>query len=187
MRIWQHYAGFQLTYKDMIYCEIKFCGKKKHLIQWQQHKQHIDFIYCQVGNKNPQFLDHANTCTPTHSTQCMETTKARWPRSWHSALSSLYIDYIFMYSYFLGSPTGDSQNGASGVNFTEHGFLPDRGCSQPIFHRWSKQQSSERGSGDRCCADDSKIHRKNEKNKNTDRQWSTFNLCRCASAEAPSI
>lgn len=113
--------------------------------------------------KNPQFLDCTTTCISTHSTQYMETTKARWPRSWHSALSSLYRDYIFMYSYFLGSPTGDSQNGASGVNFTEHGFLPDRGCSQPIFHRWSKQQSSERGSGDRCSVEDSKIHRKKEK------------------------
>lgn len=28
MQIRQHHAGFQLTYKDMIYCEIKFCGKK---------------------------------------------------------------------------------------------------------------------------------------------------------------
>lgn len=64
-----------------------------------------------------------------------------------------------MYLYFLGSPTGDSQNGASGVNFTEHGFLPDRGCSQPIFHGWSKQESSQRGSGDRCSLEDSKIHR----------------------------
>lgn len=51
-----------------------------------------------------------------------------------------------MYFYFLGSPSGDSQNGASGVNFTEHVFLSDRGCSQPIFHGWSKQESSEQGS-----------------------------------------
>lgn len=81
-----------------------------------------------------------------------------------------------MYFYFLGSPTGDSQNGASSVNFTEHGFLPDRGCSQPIFHRWSKQESLERGSGDRCSLEDSKIHRKKKKEKaQTDRQWSTFN------------
>lgn len=65
-----------------------------------------------------------------------------------------------MYFYFLGSPTGGSQNGASGVNFTEHGFLSDRGCSQLIFHGWSKQESSERGSGDRCSLEDSKIHRK---------------------------
>lgn len=79
-----------------------------------------------------------------------------------------------MYFYFLGSPTGDSQNGSSGVNFTEHGFLSDRGCSQPIFHRWSKQESSERGSGDRCSL---KIQwskeRKKEKNSSS-RQWSAF-------------
>lgn len=66
----------------------------------------------------------------------------------------LYLDHIFMYFYFLGSPTGDSQNGASGVNFTEHDFLSDRGCSQPIFHGCSKQESSERGSGDRCSLED---------------------------------
>lgn len=72
----------------------------------------------------------------------------------------LYLDHIFMYFYFLGSPTGDSQNGVSGVDFTEHGFLSDRGCSQPIFHGWSKQEPSERGSRDRCSLEDSKIHKK---------------------------
>lgn len=111
--------------------------------------------------------------SPAHTLKYNGTTKGAWPRSWHSALSPLYLDDIFMYFYFLGSPTGDSQNGASSVNFTEHGFLPDRGCSQPIFHRWSKQESSERGSGDRCSLEDSKIHRK--KKAQTDRQWSTFN------------
>lgn len=85
----------------------------------------------------------------------------------------LYLDHIFMYFYFLGSPTGDSQNGVSGVDFTEHGFLSHRGCSQPIFHGWSKQQPSERGSGDRCSLEDSKIHKKKQK---THRQWSTFIL-----------
>lgn len=73
---------------------------------------------------------------------------------------------MFYFFIFLGSPTGDSQNGASGVNFTEHGFLPDRGCSQPIFHRWSKQESSGRGSGDRCSLEDSKIQRKKKQTDN---------------------
>lgn len=111
--------------------------------------------------KQSQLLTHR-----THKLTHNETTKGSWPRSWHSALSPLYLDYIFMYFYILGSPTGDSQNGASGVNFTEHGFLSDRGCSQPIFHGWSKQESLERGSGDRCSVEDSKIHR--EKKTPTD-------------------
>lgn len=50
--------------------------------------------------------------------------------------------------------------GLSGVNFTEHDFLSDRGCSQPIFHGCSKQESSEQGSGDRCSLEDSEIDRK---------------------------
>lgn len=112
-----------------------------------------------------------NRCTQTLY-ENNETTKGAWPGSWHSALSPLYLDYIFMYFYSLGSPTGDSQNGASGVNFAEHDFLSDRGCSQPIFHGWSKQESSERGSGDRCSVEDSKIHRKTKENPH--RQWSVF-------------
>lgn len=48
----------------------------------------------------------------------------------------------------------------SGVNFTEPGFLSDRGCSQPIFHGWSKQELGLRGSGDRCSLESPKICKK---------------------------
>lgn len=102
---------------------------------------------------------HAHKHTVIH-TEIQWDIKSCWPRSWHAALSLLYLDHIFMYFYFLGSPTGDSQNGVSGVNFTEHDFLLDGGCSQPIFHGCSKQESSERGSGDRCSLEDSEIDRK---------------------------
>lgn len=44
---------------------------------------------------------HAYTHSHTHKYN--GTTKGSWPGSWHSALSSLYLDYIFMYFYFLGS------------------------------------------------------------------------------------
>lgn len=131
------------------------------------HKQQKHLINCTT----PQFqqLRHTLKDTLIH-TQKQCDNKGRWPGSWHSALSSLYLDYIFMYFYFLGSPTGDSQNGSSGVNFTEHGFLSDRGCSQPIFHGWSKQKSSERGSGDRCSL---KIQWLKERKKKTELQTMT--------------
>lgn len=112
---------------------------------------------------------HAHKDKVIH-TEIQWDNKSCWPRSWHAALSLLYLDHIFMYFYFLGSPTGDSQNGASGVNFTEHDFLSDRGCSQPIFHGCSKQESSERGSGDRCSLED----RDWQKEKNNNRQWCAF-------------
>lgn len=129
------------------------------------HKQQKHLINCTT----PQFqqLRHTLKDTLIH-TQKQCDNKGRWPGSWHSALSSLYLDYIFMYFYFLGSPTGDSQNGSSGVNFTEHGFLSDRGCSQPIFHGWSKQKSSERGSGDRCSLKIQWLKERKKKNRATD-------------------
>lgn len=114
-------------------------------------------------------MQHAHN---THIfTRSNNTTRQQRRLTWVMTLCPLplYLDHIFMYFYFLGSPTGDSQNGVSGVDFTEHGFLSNRGCSQPIFHGWSKQEPSEWGSGDRCSLEDSKIHKKEtERKKNTD-------------------
>ncbi len=141
-----------------------------NVIYLLNHKQWIVFLL----NANVSAA-HTHMHTQTHSHKYNETTKGSWPGSWHSALLPLYLDYIFMYFYFLGSPTGDSQNGASGVNFTEHGFLSDRGCSQPIFHGWSKQESSERGSGNRCSVEDSKIH-KETKTPTDNSPHSSFDL-----------
>lgn len=122
---------------------------------------------------------HMNTKAQSFTQKHKETTKTVDPGHWHAALFPPYLDYIFMYFYFLGSPTGDSQNGTSGVNFTEHDFLSDRGCSQPIFHGWSKQESSEQGNGDRCSLEDSRIDRKTKKqNRKHNRQWFTF-ILRC--------
>lgn len=80
---------------------------------------------------------------------------------------SLYLDYIFMYFYFFRKSYRWSQNGQSGVNFTERGFLSFRGCSQPIFHGWSKQEWSQQGSRDRCSVEDPEIQRKEGKKKET--------------------
>lgn len=116
-----------------------------------------------------QLLTHTITQTNSFTQKCNKTTKAADPG--HDMLPSphfIQLLYLYILFYFLGSPTGDSQSGPVGVNFTEHDFLLDRGCSQQIFHGCSKQESSEPGSGDRCSLEDSKIDRMKKKHTTTD-------------------
>lgn len=63
MQIWQHYAGFQLTYKDMIYCEIKFCGKKNI---WYNDNNINSILILFIAKLGEKILSFLTTQTPAH-------------------------------------------------------------------------------------------------------------------------
>lgn len=135
------------------------------------HKQQKHLINCTT----PQFqqLRHTLKDTLIH-TQKQCDNKGRWPGSWHSALSSLYLDYIFMYFYFLGSPTGDSQNGSSGVNSQSmvSSRIEDVPSQSFMDGANRSHRNEEVGTGALWRFNDWKKERK----KQSYRQWPTFIL-----------
>lgn len=123
--------------------------------------------------KTCQLLTPTTTRTSEviHTHKYNETTKSRWPGSWHSALSHLYLDHIFMYFYFLRK---------------SNRRFPKR-CAWCEFHRAMASSRIEDVPSQSFMDGANRSHRheevetgalweiqrSTEKNK-TNRQWSTF-------------
>lgn len=128
------------------------CNETRFICDKQTHMK--EQMSSNENQKKPLYCTHADTCTRRHThsgwTKTMRQQKQSTRVVTLCPLGPLFRLYFYVFFICKEVLPGDPEMVQSGVNFTENGFLSDRGCSQPIFHGWSKQESLEQGNGDRC-------------------------------------